>query len=95
MSLKHVKYFGYTVGAAWSSLGYKRGAEYYTNTLNNNQEFLYVKQFQNGIFGTFAYMNPLLVMPLICKELYRLEVNIRNLEKEKQTNYYKELFGGF
>ena len=82
----------HSVGAAWAALGYKRGTDYYSYRVKN-EEFLYVKQFQNGVCGTFIYVNPILVIPLICKELYRLEVNIRNLEKEKQTDYYKEILG--
>ena len=90
-----LNYIGYSVGAAWAALGYKRGTDYYSYSVkrDKNEEFLYVKQFQNGVCGTLVYVNPILVIPLICKELYRLEVNIRNLEKEKQKDYYKEILG--
>ena len=85
-----LKYIGYSVGAAWAALGYKRGTDYYSYNLKN-EDFLYVKQFQNGVYGTIVYANPILVLPLLCKELYRLEVNIRNLEKHKQSDYYKDI----
>jgi len=37
------------------------------------------------------YANPGLLPFSVYKEMYRLEVNIRNLEDEKTTSYYNNL----
>jgi hypothetical protein len=44
-----------------------------------------------GIFGTIIYAHPVLLLITIHKELYRLEINIRNLEIEKNSEYYNNL----
>lgn len=38
------------------------------------------------------YANPLLFPITASKEIYRLEVNLRNLENEKKTDYYNNLW---
>ena len=44
-----------------------------------------------GVYGLIMYMNPPFFPFTIYKELYRLEVNIRNLEDEKKTEYYHKI----
>jgi hypothetical protein len=39
--------------------------------------------------GVFFYCNPILLPFTIHKELYILEINIRNFVDEKRTGYYK------
>ena len=45
-----------------------------------------------GCMGMFIYMSPLTWLCVIPKELYRLEVNLRNIEGEKKAYYYHEIF---
>ena len=52
---------------------------------------MYTKSIPYGIYGILFYGNPFLLPVIIFKELYRLEVNIRNLEDEKDSNFYNDL----
>ncbi len=47
---------------------------------------MYLHSIMSGGVGVFAYGNPLLLPITLHKELYRLEVNIRKLEKN--STYY-------
>lgn len=89
-----------SIFTGWSILGFRRGMQQYTYRYNKNnndsfygtkETFLYSTKILHGLLGTFLYINPLFLFPITLKELYRLEVNIRNLEKEKNTEYYHEL----
>lgn len=74
-------------------LGIKRGLEdykYRNNLYKTN--FFYSKYFLYGFSGILFYVCPLTHLVMIPKEIYRLEVNIRNLEDEKKTEYYNVLF---
>jgi hypothetical protein len=55
--------------------------------------FFYVDNFMNGLCGTFFYMNPVFFPFLFFKEMYRLEVNMRNElnELKNQDKYYRLL----
>jgi hypothetical protein len=78
----------------WCGIGFLRGVNSYKYTYNNNYknaQYLYSDSIIFGTFGTFLYANPILFPLMICKELYRLEVNIRKLEREKSSNYYNSL----
>ena len=80
--------------AGWCWCGFYRGVKYYNYTYNKykiNTPYLYSTSIIDGIIGLFFYANPLLFPILIHKELYRLEVNIRNLENEKNSEYYNFL----
>ena len=44
-----------------------------------------------GLFGSLLYVNPLLFPLIIKKELYRLEVNIRGLDEEKDKKHYNDI----
>ena len=46
----------------------------------------------NGLFAAFCYINPILFFFILPKEIYRLEVYIRDLEKEKNSDYYNDIF---
>jgi len=41
--------------------------------------------------GVIVYMNPFLGFLALGKELYRLEINIRNLEDSKNNDTYRRL----
>lgn len=79
---------------SWSGLGFLRGIQSYKYSLNkyNKQEpYLYIHSFMNGCAGIIIYACPVF-LPITCyKEIYRLEVNIRNLEDKKNCNYYQDL----
>jgi hypothetical protein len=78
----------------WSGLGFIRGISFY-NYFNNKTEkkenYLYVNSLCNGFFGIAIYANPVFFPVLLYKEVYRFEVNARNLKNEKTEKYY-ELF---
>ena len=41
--------------------------------------------------GSFIYINPILWPIVICKEIYRFEVNIRGMDDVKKGYYYNAL----
>ena len=80
---------------SWCGLGCIRGVESYKynyNKYDKNAKYMYLDAIGKGIFGTLLYGSIFLLPIFAYKELYRLEANIRNLEHEKNTHYYKELF---
>ena len=79
--------------AGWTILGFNRGINEYTykQTKYKHNIFLYHKKYLHGLLGSFFYINPILWLPLALKELYRIEVNIRDLQDEKNTSYYNEI----
>ena len=74
----------------WTALGYYRGVQEY-NYYRKNRPCLYSEQFGRGLLGSFIYINPLSGLLMVQKEIYRFEVNIRSLEYEKQTDYYRRV----
>lgn len=90
INLKAIAYFG-----IMGSLGFKRGVDsYYYETYIKyaklKEPFFYSKSFLYGTIGSVMYMSPILFF-LVPKEIYRLEVNLRNLEEEKKKDYYNML----
>ena len=84
------------IGAAisWTSLGFYRGIQDYNYDCAkcaNTHQKLYSDQFGRGMLGSFLYINPFFGLVLLQKEIYRLEVNVRSLENEKHTDYYRKL----
>ena len=75
----------------WGLYGYNRGIIEYNYRHRDNIPVLYTPKLAYGFWGTFVYLNPALLFVVIPKELYRLEVNIRNLQDEKKTRFYNEL----
>lgn len=95
MKIKHsIAITGYI---SWCGLGFIRGMNDYKYTYNKykidkiNEPYLYINSLTRGFFGIILYSNPALIPFLIYKELYRLEINLRNLENEKNSDYYKKL----
>jgi len=86
-----------TLYASWSILGFKRGMDTYDFKYNKNHEkfnkkiYLYSDKMIYGVVGMFFYILPWFCLITIPKEIYRLEVNLRGIEDEKQTDYYKGL----
>jgi len=82
---------GYT---SWCGLGFIRGINSYKYNhykYEKEKPYLYSNSVIDGIFGIIMYSNPLLLPISFYKELYRLEINIRNLENEKNSRYYNDL----
>ena len=82
--------------ASWCGLGFYRGMKSYKYKLDNNEykknkNYLYSDSIIYGFYGVILYMNPPMFPFTIYKELYRLEVNLRNLEDEKKTEYYHDM----
>ena len=87
-SLSIISYTG------WCGLGFFRGINSYKynyNKYNKKEEYLYVKSLCYGFARLGIYGIPSFLPLSIYKEIYRLEVNLRNLENEKNTNYYNRL----
>ena len=80
--------------ACWSILGFKRGIQSYEYTYNKRKDIstrLYSTKIMHGLLGSIIYINPVLICRVLLKEIYRAEVNIRDLEDEKNTDYYNEI----
>ena len=84
--------------ASWSALGFYRGVhsykyeiETYTKRYSKPVRYLYSAMLLHGIVGSSLYLFPLLWPITMAKEIYRIEVNLRGLNEDKQTRYYNEL----
>jgi hypothetical protein len=90
-----IKYTISIIGCtSWCGLGFIRGVhdyKYKHNKYEVKKPYIYLNLIVNGIFGTMIYVNPIFLPFIIYKELYRLEVVIRNLENEKNSEYYNDL----
>jgi hypothetical protein len=80
----HLKTAAY---AGWIGLGFYRGIKAYDysyNKYDKDESYMYIYSMGHGCRGSFYY---LLFFPImIHKEIYRLEVNMRNIEKEKESS---------
>jgi hypothetical protein len=81
----------------WAMLGFKRGVDSYFYcyrkiNLSPDSIPLYSYGIFWGIKSTIVYICPPLIFFSMHRELYRLEVNIRGLEHEKNTKYYNSAF---
>ena len=92
MKIKYViASIGYT---SWCGLGFIRGInsyKYNNNKYDKNETFIYSASIFYGTFGIIMYGNPILIPLFIHKEIYRLEVDVRNLEREKIKSYYTDI----
>ena len=84
--------------SSWGILGFYRGLnaydykyEKYKNTIYKNEPHLYSEKCFYGFLGVIYYISPPVCFFAIPKEIYRLEVNMRGMEKEKKTDRYNEL----
>ena len=67
----------------WCLLGFYRGQNSYDYNFSYIETYLYSKRITHGICGMMMYACPIFIAITLPKELFRLEVNIRNLENEK------------
>lgn len=83
-----------TVGSL-GTLGFTRGINSYdyeyTQKKYKQEPYLYSTKILYGLSGSICYLTPLCFFIILPKEIYRLEVNIRQLEEEKKTDYYNFL----
>ncbi|NBY41342.1 MAG: hypothetical protein EBQ66_10775, partial [Flavobacteriia bacterium] len=79
---------------AWCSLGFYRGMALYDHRFNtrrigaNDPPYMYSYRIYNGCNGVFFYANPVFLLFIIPKEIYRLEVNFREIHSEKKKDRY-------
>ena len=89
----------------WVALGFYRGTRSYeydyekqfieyekNKEYTKPPQYLYSNCVGVGLFGIIIYANPFFVPIILGKEIYRLEVNLRGLEKEKDKKSYYDLF---
>ena len=83
--------------ASWTILGFKRGWDEYDysyrkyNDYNKNgkkKTYIYTSKIALGLVGFIFYINPFCLPLSVTREIYRLEVNLRGLEDEKNTDRY-------
>ena len=95
MIISHKKYYMAIIGyTSWCGLGFIRGTNSYKyshNKYHPKEPYLYSDSINHGLFGIIIYGNPVFLPLLIHKEVYRLEINVRNLENEKKSNYYNKI----
>ena len=86
--------------SCWSLLGFKRGMDSYdyshkercNSEFKSNKSYLYSSKICYGLYGWILYVNPIFLGITIPKEIYRFEVYMRNMEEEKKSDYYNELW---
>ena len=88
--MENKKYIAIICYTGWCGLGFIRGINSYKYD-KIKKPYIYSDSLVDGLIGIFMYGNPMLLPIFIHKELYRLEVNIRNLENEKKSNFYNKL----
>ena len=81
------KYYPLLLG--WGFVGFYRGINLYD--YNHNKTVIIADKVFTGLYGGVIYANPFLLPLSIYRELYRLEINIRGLEEEKNSKKYYEL----
>lgn len=88
MKIKYSMIAGCT---SWCGLGFYRGVNYYKYDLDKKKNYFYSDSMRYGFYGVIIYGNPVFLPMTIYKELYRLEVNVRNLQDEKKSKYYNTI----
>jgi hypothetical protein len=90
------KYVFLTTLGSLGTLGFTRGIHnydyQYKQKIYKREPYLYSKKILFGFVGSCCYITPLFFFIILPKEIYRLEVNIRQLEEEKKTDYYNSIF---
>lgn len=94
------------IAPAWAGLGFYRGVKLYNYKYNyevieyekkedkkkdKKPTYFYAYCFGSGIFGGLIYVNPFFLPVTISKEIYRLEVNIRGMNEEKEKHLFYEI----
>ena len=79
--------------SSWSLLGFNRGMNSYdySHKKDPKKQSLYLEKGLWGLCSSIAYVNPVTFFLVLYKEVYRLEVQLRGLENEKNTDYYNQV----
>ena len=85
------------LGISFSGMiGFIRGMNQYDYEYNEynkyKKDYLYTNKIGTGLIGTFIYINPAFFPIVVYKEFYRLEINLRGLEDEKNSYFYNKIF---
>jgi hypothetical protein len=83
------KYYGHDYKKDFIKYEEKKDNKYYTLV---KPQYFYTHSFCFGLFGMLLYTFPITVVLVIPKEIYRLEVNIRGLNEEKENDKYYQFF---
>lgn len=87
--------FLYAIPASLAVLGFNRGIHSYDynhmNAWHKFEPYMYSTRIGFGIIGGVVYLCPAFYVIVLPKEIYRLEVNIRGLKDEKETQYYNNI----
>jgi hypothetical protein len=89
---------GFYRGTKYYGRNHNRECIRYEENKNNKYyrgdkpEYFYTSSICFGILGGFLYANPFTFGAVILKEIYRLEVNVRGLNEEKEKDNYHEFF---
>jgi hypothetical protein len=54
--------------------------------------YFYITSISYGFYGSIAYIFPLTAPICFMKEVYRIEINLRNISDEKKTKYYNTVY---
>lgn len=85
---------GFYRGMKCYDYNYKKQLNYYENKKNyivEKPQYFYSNKLFLGLYGLILYVNPFTIILVIPKELYRIEVNIRSLNEEKEKDKYYQL----
>jgi hypothetical protein len=87
--MNKLSFLAYT---SWGGLGFFRGTKSYRyqQDKDKTEKYLYLDSFGYGCCGLVLYTNPFLLPFSVYKEIYRLEINVRNLDEK--NDFYYQLF---
>ena len=54
--------------------------------------YFYITSISYGFYGSIVYIFPLTAPICFMKEIYRIEINLRNISDEKKTKYYNTVY---
>ena len=64
----------------------------YTATIPIKPTYFYITSISYGFYGSIVYIFPLTAPICFMKEIYRIEINLRNISDEKKTKYYNTVY---
>jgi hypothetical protein len=53
----------------------------------------YITRIMYGFYGAIVYAIPFTGAVCLMKEIYRIEINLRNFDDEKKTKFYNTIYG--